>query len=83
MSHCCEFVTKKIFFNFELRSDGVVYSCNHEAFVHWGNQMMGARWNAADYTNIQELSYGSIIDTRDFANKTRGLGFTGLRLAQL
>merc|ERR1719284_2327655 len=36
-------------------TDGVVYSCNHEAFVHWGNQMMGARWNAADYTNIQEL----------------------------
>ena len=28
--------------------------------------MMGARWNAADYTNIQELSYGSLIDTRDF-----------------
>ena len=34
--------------------------------------MMGARWNAADYTNIQELSYGSLIDTRDFCQLNVG-----------
>lgn len=36
-------------------TEGVVYSQNHEAFVHWSPGSVQGRWNAADYTNIQEL----------------------------
>ena len=36
-------------------TEGVVYSQNHESFVHWNGTNMPNRWNAADYTNIQEL----------------------------
>ena len=36
-------------------SEGVVFSQNHEAFVHWNSAALPGRWNAADYTNVQEL----------------------------